>query len=331
MASTVSGNGRLAFVTGGAGVMGIRLVRGLIEAGWRVRALVLPRDPLRARLEAEVPSCEIREGDVSDAATVAGACDGADTVYHLAAIIISYDPSVFERVNRQGTANVVAEAARASVRHFVYVSSASVTYPSLTPYAQSKLDAEEIVKASRVPYTIVRPTLVYDVGGGQELLMYLAYLRRFPVVPFIGDGRAIKRPVWAGDIMDGLLRLAGNPIALGKTYNFSGADTISISDFGKMLLAQHGERRLFLPIPVFLCRVLAAVLPRVMRRPPLTRSVIAGIVNDADLDPSLAVSELGYRPMPLGEGIRRCFSPSVTTSDPFGRAPLVRNAEGNTP
>ncbi|HEV3030202.1 MAG TPA: NAD(P)H-binding protein, partial [Polyangia bacterium] len=163
---------RTAFVTGAAGVMGVRLVRGLVEAGWRVRALVLPGDALRARLAGL--DCDIREGDVADAATLRGACAGVDTVYHLAAVILSHDPSVFARVNREGTAHVVAEAARAGVRHFIYVSSASVTYPKRTPYADSKLAAEELVKVERsFAHTIVRPTLVYDVGGGQELLLFL--------------------------------------------------------------------------------------------------------------------------------------------------------------
>src|SRR5262249_62089428 len=113
----------------------------------------------------------------------------------------------FASINRDGTANVVAEARAARVGHIVYVSSASVTYPRRTPYAESKLEAEEIVKASSCPYTIARPTLVYDAGGGQELLMFLDYLERFPVVPFIGSGGARKRPVWAEDVVDGLFRI----------------------------------------------------------------------------------------------------------------------------
>jgi NADH dehydrogenase len=316
----------LAFVTGAAGVMGVRLVRGLLDAGWRVRALVLPGDRLRERLAGM--RCEIREGNVADAASLRGACEGADTVYHLAAVIISWDPTVFARVNRNGTANVVAEAERAGARHFVYVSSASVTYPKLTPYAQSKLDAEDIVKAARsMAHTIVRPTLVYDVGGGQEILMFLDYLARFPIVPFIGTGRALKRPVWAGDIIDGLLRLAGNPVAHGKTYNFSGPDAVTIADLGRRLLAVHGQRRLFLPLPVPLCRALAFVLGRLMARPPLTPSAIAGIVNHANLDPSLAMRELGYRPISLDEGLRRCFA--VASLDGHTPAPFAPHPGGN--
>jgi NADH dehydrogenase len=297
---------RTVLVTGAAGVMGTRLVKGLVGAGWTVRALVLPGDPLRSRLDGL--GCDVREGDVADAESLRGACDGVDTVYHLAAVIIAHDDAVFPRVNRDGTANIVAEAALAGVRHFIYVSSASVTYPLLTAYGRSKAEAEAIVLAERrMEHTIVRPTLVYDETGGQEFLMFLRYLQRFPVVPFIGEGRAKKRPVWSGDIVDGLLRLAGNPVSHGKTYNFSGGEAISIMDLGRLMLRHRGGARPFLPLPVPLCRALCAAMEAVMARPPLTRYVIAGMINDADLDPSEASRDLGYSPLGVREGFQRCF------------------------
>jgi NADH dehydrogenase len=300
------GKGRRVFVTGGAGVMGARLVRSLIAAGWRVRALVLPGDPLRARLEDS--GAEVVEGDVADAASLRGLCADVDTVYHLAAIIIAHDDALFSRVNRDGTANVVLEARASGVRHFIYVSSASVTYPLLTAYGRSKLEAEEIVRAAgNFAYTIVRPTLVYDETGGQEFLMFLRYLQRFPVVPFIGKGRALKRPVWSGDVVDGLLRLCGNPLAHGKTYNLSGGEAIEIKELARLMLRHHGGEKPFLSLPVSACRALSLILGAVMARPPLNRYVIAGMVNDADLDPAEATRDLGYRPLGVREGLARCF------------------------
>ncbi len=294
-------------VTGAAGVMGARLVARLRRAGHEVRALVLPGDPLKSRIEPL--GCELREGDVSDAKTLQGLCAGVDTVYHLAAIIIAQDPALFERINRRGTANVVEQAVASGVRHFVYVSSASVTYPRRTPYAESKLAAERIVEAAapELAHTIVRPTLVYEPGGGQELMMFADYLRRFPVVPFIGSGQALKRPVWSEDVVDGLVRLVGNEKAWGKTYNFSGAEPISMRDLAALILEHLDRPRRLVPLPVPLCRALAFGMKLVMSRPPLTSSAIAGIVNDANLDPSEATRDLGYQPLGVREGFQRCF------------------------
>ena len=290
-------------VTGAAGVMGSRLVARLIDAGFKVRGLVMPGDALRARIERL--GCEIWEGDIRDPASLRGICEGIDTVYHLAAIIISHDPSAFQRINLDGTTNVLAEAERAHVKHFVYVSSASVTYPRLTSYAQSKLAAEQRVAARSGEYTIVRPTLVYDERGGLELHMFLDYLRRFPIVPFIGVGDALKRPVWSEDIVDGLLRLVDNPIAFGKTYNFSGGEAISIRDFAHLLLQQHATDRPFVHLPVALCTAAAHVLRRTMAEPPLTLNAIAGVINDANLDPSEAMRDLGYQPIGVRAGFAR--------------------------
>jgi NADH dehydrogenase len=207
-----------------------------------------------------------------------------------------------------GTVNVVARARAAGVEHFIYVSSASVVYPRLTPYAQSKLDAETIVKAAAgMAYTIARPTLVYEAGGGQEIMMFLDYLRRFPVVPFIGAGGAVKRPVWSEDVVDGLVRMAGNRPAWGKTYNLGGAESISMLELARLLLEHHDRPRPVVHLPVPLCRALARAGRLFTERPPLTLSAIAGIVNDADLDPSEAMRDLGYRPLGVREGFRRCF------------------------
>jgi nucleoside-diphosphate-sugar epimerase len=321
----------LALITGAAGGMGSRLVQRVRDAGWQVRALVLPADRLRSRVEAM--GCDVREGDVSQATSLAGLCEGVDTVFHLAAVIVSHDDGVFRRVNRDGTENLVREALRASVRHFIYVSSASVTYPRRTPYAESKLEAEAIVRAAGLAYTIVRPTLVYEPGGGQELMMFLDYLRRFPVVPFIGKGSALKRPVWAGDVVDGLARLTGNRTALGKTYNLSGAEAISMLELAQLLLAHHDLKRPFVHVPVPLCRALASLSALLMRRPPLTHSAIAGVINDADLDPSLAIDELGYRPLGVREGFRRCF-PGASKANHValrGDAFSLPSQKGNVP
>jgi nucleoside-diphosphate-sugar epimerase len=284
-------------------------VRALAARGYRVRALSPPGDRFRDRLKWDGEPVEIVEGDVRDAASVPGLFEGIGTVYHLAAVILASDPTVFDKVNRRGTAQMIEGAARAGVGHFVYVSSASVTYPQLTRYGESKLLGEALVKSEHsFKHTIVRPTLVYDEGGGQEFMMFLRYLQRLPAVPFIGAGRAWKRPVWAGDVVAGLAAIAGNARCYGKTYNLSGGGRIRMIDLARLMLAHHGQRRLFVPVPVPLARAVARALALVMKDPPLTLQAIAGIVNDADLPPDEAERDLGYRPLDVEAGFSRCFA-----------------------
>jgi nucleoside-diphosphate-sugar epimerase len=296
----------MVLITGGAGVVGSALVRRFVQAGESVRVLTLPGDKGADAVTAL--GAEVRFGDVSDAATLEGLCDGVRTVYHLAAVIIAFDDDVYRRVNVDGTANMLSVAGRAGVRHFVHVSSASVVYPRTTAYSRSKRVAEHLVQESGLDYTIVRPTLVYGTRGGEEFDQFLAYLHRFPVVPFIGAGKAKKRPVYVEDVIDGLAALHGASVALGKTYNLSGAESISIMRFARLCLELSGEgRKVVVQVPVWMCHVASVLMGAVMKRPPLRWPVIAGVTQDADLDPRSAVEEIGYRPQRVSEKLPECF------------------------
>jgi nucleoside-diphosphate-sugar epimerase len=298
----------MILVTGGTGAMGSVLVRQLARRGHQVRVVCMPHDPFVSRVKD--CAADIRYADVGDRNACQGICDGMATVYHLAAIIVSKDESAFARINVEGTRNIVEQAARAKVGHFVYVSSASVVYPHPTPYSLSKRAAEEIVLQSGIPFTIVRPTLVYGEKGGLEFDMYLEYLKKFPVVPFIGNGASLKRPVYVEDITEGLLALCDNAASLGKTYNFSGGEAISILDFSRLCLQCMGARagrKLIVHMPVWLCMVVARMMGLVMKDPPLKWQVIAGITQDANLDPSDAIRDLGYAPKKVSQWLPKVF------------------------
>lgn len=291
----------LVLVTGGLGVMGATLVRGLLSKGFRVRVL-----DNSERFRDRLAGCnvDIRIGDITDKKSLAGCFAGVSIVYHLAAVLIAYDDDIFKRVNVGGTSNVLAAASEAGVRQFIHVSSASVTYPFTTNYSLSKRETEEMVRSQdAMDWTIVRPTLAYNENGGEEFNMFLGCLRKYPVVPFIGDGRAVKRPVHCDDLMAGFLAVAGNPRAFGKTYAFSGGEAISIGEMARLMLKHVGEKKAFIHIPVPVCKLMARVLGLVQKRPALTWNAIAGVIQDADLDNSEAQRDLGYRPMTFHEGL----------------------------
>jgi nucleoside-diphosphate-sugar epimerase len=224
-------------------------------------------------------------------------------------VILARDPLVFAAVNIQGTRNMLRGAIEAGVRHFVYVSSASVVYPQTTAYSRSKRECERLVKQSdSMRYTIVRPTLCYSEDGGLELDLFWDYLKRFPlVVPFIGSGAALKNPVHVDDLVNGLIALAGCERAYDKTYNFCGGEEISIGELARLMLQYSGRKKIIFPVPVAFCKAAAMVLEMVMKNPPLTQNAVAGVTQDANLDRSEAERDLGYKPIGVREGFKRCF------------------------
>jgi nucleoside-diphosphate-sugar epimerase len=295
----------MILVSGGAGVMGSRLVKDLASAGHRVRALTLPGDPNVGRLEGI--DAEIVFGDITRPETLEGLFEGVATVFHLAGVILSTDPSAFRRINTEGTRNMVEASRRAGVGHFVFVSSTSAIDP-ISEYARSKAAAEAIVRsAAGMAWTIVRPTLVYERAGGEEFLGFLRSLLRYPVVPFVGKGLALKNPVHVDDMGRGLLAIAGNPKSHGKTYNFTGGQEISIRDLARLMLRHQGVSRPFVHVPIPVCRAAAFVMERTMKHPPLTRYAISRIEQEAVPDNSEARRDLGYDPIGIAEGLERSF------------------------
>ncbi len=224
---------------------------------------------------------------------------------------------------------MVAAAAAAGVRHFIYVSSASVDLPA--PHdlraRQAGRGGDRRRTSAGFAHTIVRPTLVYDETGGQEFMLFRRYLRRFPVVPFIGPGSARKRPVFSDDVVDGLARIVGNPVCFGKTYNLSGPEPITLRALGKLILELGGRPSGH----SCTCRCRSAArsppcLARVMKNPPLTPYAVAGFTNDADLDCSEAVRDLGYaRRAACATVSPRCFPASAARHDgPYQARPARR-------
>jgi len=290
-------------VTGGAGEIGSRLVRRLVEAGHSVRVLVLPDDPRLKYLDGI--KCDVVEGDITRAETLGGALAGIHTLYHLAAVLLVEQERLFRQVNVEGTRNLVQAARRQRLAHFIHVSSASVVYPRSTPYSRSKREGEAIVRESGLVHTVVRPTLVYDQGGGLEFKTFADFVSRWPVVPSIGDGRSLKNPVHAEDLIAGLLAICDNPVTHGKLYNLCGGEELTMRELAQLVLEHRGLRRPLVPVPVSLCRLGAAVVGRLSGRAMLLQHTLAGLTQDANLDLTGAAQDLGYNPVGIRQGINR--------------------------
>jgi nucleoside-diphosphate-sugar epimerase len=218
--------GRPVLVTGGTGMVGYSIVQSLLARGHRVRALVRSPDKGRAVLPA---ACELVHGDVTAPDTLAAAVAGCAWVFHAAGFPEQWmrDPATFDRVNADGTANMLAAARAAGATRFILTSTIDVfrwrsgeTYdeseldpdPKQTPYERSKQRADQIVAdavAGGLDAIFLHPSAVYgpapsDSPGTNDLLLKLWHRKvparlpgGYPVVfaPDVGEGhvRAAER------------------------------------------------------------------------------------------------------------------------------------------
>lgn len=275
---------RTVLVTGASGFIGWPLVVALTQAGYPVRAAV--RDRRARNFPAGVEMVAL--GDLAGGVDWQPLVAGMDAVVHLAGIAhagADIPQAVYDRVNRVATGDLARAAAAAGVRRLVFLSSIraqsgpAADHP-LTEndearpsdaYGRSKLAAEAAVRASGVPYTILRPVLVYSPGakGNLAALMRLAAL---PLpLPF---GRLNNRRSLLA--LDNLIAAVGFALEDARAEN----ETFIVSDPGSISVADI----------VSILRRAAGCSPALFPLPPQLIATALGLIGKGDWWPRLAGS-----------------------------------------
>jgi nucleoside-diphosphate-sugar epimerase len=254
-----------AFVTGGTGFVGAHLVQALRARGDQVTCLV--RNPAKAQALGWTDVRLVR-GDLDDAAALRDGCAGAEVIYHLAGRISARDLDEFMRANRDGTANVLEAAAQGPPRRFVLVSSLAAAGPTVpgqpidetrppspvTPYGQSKLAAELLVRAMAGSWTIVRPPTVYGEWDREVLKVFK--LARAGLAPVFGDGSQELSVIYAGDLAAALVAAATAPATARRVYYAAHSDMTTSRELVRAIGRAVGRQPRIVPLPGPLARAL---------------------------------------------------------------------------
>lgn len=246
-----------ALVTGATGFVGSHLAEALRGRGDEVTALV--RSPAKAA--ALGPLCvRLIPGDLDDPASLARAVEGQDTVFHVAGLVAAKCEADFFRCNRDGTASLVAAAARARVSRFVYVSSMAAGGPAekgrpltgsepprpVTAYGRSKLAGEAAVTGGSLPWVVVRPPTVYGPRDREVLKVFR--VARWGVAPVFGDGSQELSAVHGADLADALVAAGTSPRTTGKVYYACHPEVVTSADFVRAVGHAMGRRLRLVPI-----------------------------------------------------------------------------------
>ena len=252
-------------ITGGAGFIGSHLAQKLLADNEVVVYDNLHRNAIQfAHLDGH-PHLTFIKGDVMDAEATRRAVAGCHIVIHCAAIagVYSVDRNAVTtmEVNMLGTNQVVRAALATGVERFVEFSTSEVYGPfihkgkeddltTIGPvgenrwvYAASKLASEHLsfahYKEDGLPLTIVRPFNVYgprQVGDGAIRGMTLQALQRAPITLY-NDGTQIRAWCFVEDFVDGVLRCAENPVAVGQVFNLGNPlGTITNFELANMII-----------------------------------------------------------------------------------------------
>jgi nucleoside-diphosphate-sugar epimerase len=307
-----------AFVTGGSGFIGGRLVERLVGEGRAVRALA--RSEGSAAKVARLGADPVR-GDLSDRASIAAGAAGCDTAFHLAAHLGEWGSwADFERGNVDGTENALAGCAEAGVGRFVHCGTEAAlmagepliqvdeTAPlrpdSRAPYPATKARAEQAARsASRDGFATValRPRFVWGKGDS-TLLPELVKTIESGRFAWVGGGLNMTETTHVDNVVEGLLLAAekGRP---GEAYFVTDGSPVVFREFVTAMLETQGVEPPDRSLPAWTAAPLARVAEAAWKllplpgAPPMTTFRAWILTQECTIDISKARKELGYEPV----------------------------------
>jgi len=291
-------------VAGGTGFIGRAIVSALRRDGHEVR--VLSRGGKGGNPFVHDRGVTLVAGDVRDAASLAPAMAGIDTIVGAVQfpghpIEVPKKDLTYDEYDRKGTENLVAAGKKAGVGRFIYLSGAGVGQGKSEEWFVAKDKAEAAVRDSGMTWTIFRPSWVYGPRD-RSLNRFALFARTLPVVPLTGPGKNRVRPVHVDDVATAVTMALTVPAAANAVFEIGGPQLLSMRQIVRTMLEVMGKKRLVLPAPQPLVKLGAALLYRLPGRVLSPRAV--DFVNaEGDVDNRALHEELGFRPRALADGI----------------------------
>ncbi|MEA3305987.1 MAG: NAD-dependent epimerase/dehydratase family protein, partial [Candidatus Omnitrophota bacterium] len=277
---------------------------------------------------------DVRIADITDKKTLKTAMEGVDTVFHCAAIVgewISKDKA--EKINVEGTRNLLEAGVDAGVKKFIYLSSLAVlgmrdhyNTPPEAPYgftgdaySDTKIKSEKLVmdfyRGHGLPVVIVRPGFVFGPGDKKFLPRMLKLLKEKKFM-FLGSGKNIMNLIFIDNLIDVLIKAGLKEKAAGRIYNVTNKDKLTMKEFVFMLsdILKFERPRKSIPIPLakFIALSMESYgrLTRKKKAPFLTKARIKVASLNLDFDISKTIDDLDYTSrVSIKEGLEKTLRP----------------------
>ncbi len=299
---------KLVTVFGGSGFLGRHVVRALCKRGYRVRVAVR-RPDLAGHLQplGRVGQIHAVAANLRYPGSVEAAARDADIVVNLVGILFEGGRQRFESVHAFG-AEAVALAAAAYGARLIHISAIGADPDAPSHYARTKAMGEKLALAAMPSATILRPSILF--GPEDDFFNKFAALARIaPALPLIGGGHTRFQPVFAGDVASAILAAIDRPETGGAIYELGGLEVMSFKALMQFVLATIERRRLLVPIPFGIARIMAFFLqlpPKLLAtKPLLTQDQVDLLLRDNIVSPEAehagrTLEGLGIEPVAMG-------------------------------
>jgi len=295
-------------VVGGSGFVGRYVVHRLVNAGYRVVVPTRRRD--NARHLFLLPTVQVVEADVGDAATLDRLVAGSAAVVNLVGILNEGGAETFARAHVDVPANIVAACRTAGVRRFLQMSALNADPAGPSRYQRSKGEAEAAIVASGLDWTIFQPSVIF--GREDSFLNLFAKLVRVLPVMAVGGADVRFQPVFVGDVADCFVRSLTEDATIGQKYPLCGPRVYTLRELVRYVGEVSGHERPVVALGPSLARLQALALEMLPGK-LMSRDNLASMERDSVCDcPFPAV--FGVTPTALEAVAPTYLSPAAAKS-----------------
>ncbi|GAB4570200.1 MAG: hypothetical protein Kow0077_03860 [Anaerolineae bacterium] len=286
----------MILVTGATGFIGRTLVPRLAADGWPVRVFVPGRPGAKPALPYRT-EVDVFVGNPYDLADVAAAMDRVHTVYHLASAQWWGSVRDLERVDVNGTKVLVEAARKARTGRLIVMSHLGAASASAYPLLRAKGRVEEIVRASGVPFTIVRSGIVF--GEQDRFVNGVAMLLHTNPLVFLqpGEGENLLHPVYISDLVAALVACMENLETVDRLLEVGGPEYVTFNEMVRTVMRVTGTGRTIISIPPHTLRFLTRLFYRLVRRWPATPQWFDIVANHHVADLNSLPDSFGIKPV----------------------------------
>ncbi len=171
------------------------------------------------------------------------------------------------------------------------------------------LEGEAAFLASSRHGVMLHPTMIYGAQGEDNVQRLAALLRRVPIVPLPGGGRALVQPIHQHDVARAIRAALAHPWQGPHALVIAGPAPLPYADFVRAVATAAGLRPpRIVALPASPLMALASILRYIPLLPRIRPEEIRRLLEDKAFDIRPMVDTLGFTPMPLAEGLARTFT-----------------------
>src|SRR3989337_911093 len=296
----------MILLTGATGFVGSNLMKELLKQGLQVRCL--GRNPDRADALKKA-GAELVKGDITDKDSIAKALedDKVEAAVHLVGILAETGKATFEAIHTQGTRNMVEACKSKGIKRFIHLSALGTRSNARSQYHKTKWEAEEIIRASGLDYTIFRPSVIF---GKEDKFtnLFAGIIKISPFIMIPGNGQNKMQPVSVKNLDSAMTMAIQNSKHTNKTYEIAGPEKLTFDHIIDTICRVMGKTRLKIHIPMPLMRPGALIAECIFPKPPITRDQLLMLEEDNITENNALESVFGIKPVGFEEGIREHLS-----------------------